>query len=490
MVPRADVVTLRIDQPFEEHLRRIETSDYAHYPVVKSGLDSMLGVVNARRWFSRILKGEDRSLANQPLDPPLYVPETLTGMELLDNFRSSHVHVAFVVDEYGEIQGIITLQDLIEAITGEFKPRDPEHSWAVQRDDGSWLLDGHIPVPELKDRLGLSSVPEEEHGRYHTLSGMMMLLTGPAAEGGRHDDLGRLALRDRRHGRQHDRQGDRVPPAGCDRLGGCQRLRPEQPGASTLTGRSSSVRDLFAPAAPSVLRPGKATEAPAIIRAALAGGVQFALEPFEDAERAGKPGRGGGLGGQRRPLAAATKQQHDRVLVDGRLELLDETGIVLERQSGRPGHPIGARDLPDEAALLGRAHVDQHRSASLTSAHAASGAMLPGVGQSCGAAGGRCRFQYRWQGWVGQDGGHFDSGVREATRMDAAQGLGNEDRRPDRRECSGVRDRWNEAFLLSISDPTNIGLRVACMEATSRSARAAIVLISIQADTRAARGGR
>ncbi len=178
MVPRADVVTLRIDQPFDEHLRRIETSDYAQYPVVKSGLDSMLGVVNARRWFSRILKGEDRGLANQPLEPPLYVPESLTGMELLDNFRSSHVHVAFVVDEYGEIQGIITLQDLIEAITGEFKPRDPEHSWAVQREDGSWLLDGHIPVPELKDRLGLSSVPEEEHGRYHTLSGMMMLLTG------------------------------------------------------------------------------------------------------------------------------------------------------------------------------------------------------------------------------------------------------------------------------------------------------------------------
>jgi putative hemolysin len=89
-------------------------------------------------------------------------------MELLDNFRTSDLHMAFVIDEYGEVQGIVTLQDLIEAITGEFQPRDPETSWAVQREDGSWLLDGHIPVPELKDRLGLHAVPEEERGRYHT----------------------------------------------------------------------------------------------------------------------------------------------------------------------------------------------------------------------------------------------------------------------------------------------------------------------------------
>ena len=76
------------------------------------------------------------------------------------------------------MQGIVTLQDLIEAITGEFRPRDLATSWAVQREDGSWLLDAHIPVQELKDRLGLDAVPDEERGRYHTLSGMLMLLTG------------------------------------------------------------------------------------------------------------------------------------------------------------------------------------------------------------------------------------------------------------------------------------------------------------------------
>lgn len=178
MVPRADVVILDVEQSFEDNLARIESSDYARFPVVRGSLNNLLGVVNARQWLSQALRGEQRDLQSQPLQQPLYVPETLTGMELLDNFRSSDVHMAFVIDEYGEVQGIVTLQDLIEAITGEFHPRDPETSWAVQREDGSWLLDGHIPVPELKDRLGLEAVPEERRGRYHTLSGMLMLLTG------------------------------------------------------------------------------------------------------------------------------------------------------------------------------------------------------------------------------------------------------------------------------------------------------------------------
>jgi putative hemolysin len=112
------------------------------------------------------------------LEETLYVPETLTGMELLDNFRSSGRQMAFVIDEYGEILGMVTLQDLIEAITGEFKPRDPAQAWAVKREDHSWLLDGHIPILELKDCLGLSNVPDEEKGRYHTLSGMFMLMSG------------------------------------------------------------------------------------------------------------------------------------------------------------------------------------------------------------------------------------------------------------------------------------------------------------------------
>jgi len=178
MVPRSDVVVLDLELDFEANMARVEASNHARFPVVRGNFSDVVGVVNARKWLTQALRGDSRELTRQPLQEPLYVPETITGMELLDNFRQSDVHMAFVIDEYGEVQGIVTLQDLIEAITGEFSPRDPETSWAMQRDDGSWLLDGHIPVPELKDRLALDAVPDEERGRYHTLSGMMMLLTG------------------------------------------------------------------------------------------------------------------------------------------------------------------------------------------------------------------------------------------------------------------------------------------------------------------------
>ena len=178
MVPRSDVVVLDLEESFEVNMARVESSRHSRFPVVKGDLGELQGVLNARLWLTQALRGENRALDQQPLQPPLYVPETITGMELLDNFRTSDVHMAFVIDEYGEVQGIVTLKDLIEAITGEFQPRDLESSWAVQREDGSWLLDGHIPVPELKDHLGLDAVPEEERGRYHTLSGMIMFLLG------------------------------------------------------------------------------------------------------------------------------------------------------------------------------------------------------------------------------------------------------------------------------------------------------------------------
>ena len=123
------------------------------------------------------LRGGTVNLAAQ-LQPAIFVPETLTGMDLLDHFRASGTQMVLVVDEYGEVQGLVTLQDVLEAVTGEFKPRNQEDAWAVQREDGSWLLDGLIPVPELKDRLELKAVPEEDKGRYHTLSGLMMWLLG------------------------------------------------------------------------------------------------------------------------------------------------------------------------------------------------------------------------------------------------------------------------------------------------------------------------
>ncbi|MFS8934225.1 conserved protein of unknown function (plasmid) [Cupriavidus taiwanensis] len=177
MVPRGDVVYLDVEAAMDENLRRIEESDHSRFPVVRGGMHDIIGVVSARQLLARRLRGEEADL-QAAVQPAVFVPESVTGMELLENFRASGGQIAFVIDEYGEVLGLVTLQDLIEAITGEFKAEAAGEQWAVQRDDGSWLLDGLIPIPELKDRIGLRQVPEEEKERYHTLSGMLLLLLG------------------------------------------------------------------------------------------------------------------------------------------------------------------------------------------------------------------------------------------------------------------------------------------------------------------------
>ncbi|MCB6185052.1 hemolysin family protein [Leeia sp. TBRC 13508] len=177
MIPRSDVVFIDIQLSTEENIHRLIESEHSRFPVCDGGLTNVLGVVHAKQALSMIAKGQAPDFLNHLL-PSVYVPETLTGMELLEQFRANNISMAFVIDEYGEIEGIVTLQDVLEAVTGEFTPRNAEDAWAVQREDGSWLLDGAIPLPEMKDRLVLKTLPEEDKGRYHTLSGMMMLLLG------------------------------------------------------------------------------------------------------------------------------------------------------------------------------------------------------------------------------------------------------------------------------------------------------------------------
>ena len=179
MVPRSDVVCLDVSLPFEANMAIRESQDHARYPVIDGNFENLLGVINSRQWLANALKGKrDLRESSELIQKPIYIPETITGMELLENFKISGSAMTFVIDEYGEVQGIVTVRDVTEAITGEFVTEDPSDAWAVQRDDGSWLLDGHIPIMELKDRLGLKTVPEEEKGRDQTLSGMLMLLTG------------------------------------------------------------------------------------------------------------------------------------------------------------------------------------------------------------------------------------------------------------------------------------------------------------------------
>lgn len=177
MVPRGDVVYFNADDDLETNLKRFEASEHSRYPVLRGGWHAIVGVASARQMLAQTLRGQGANLIDN-LQAPVFVPASLTGMELLKHFKSSGVQLAFIVDEYGDVQGIVTLQDVMEAITGEFKPRRAEDAWAMRRDDGSWLFDGMIPIVELKDHLQIDEVPDEGHGRYNTLSGMLLLLLG------------------------------------------------------------------------------------------------------------------------------------------------------------------------------------------------------------------------------------------------------------------------------------------------------------------------
>src|SRR3954462_3866438 len=177
MIPRAEIVWLEGTGTAEDVLRVIADEEHSRYPVCRGGLDDVLGVISAQRLLQQAIQGKAIAV-DQDLQAPVFVPETLSGMELLEHFRASSTQIVFVVDEYGEVQGMITVRDVLEAITGEFSTETDADAWAVRRDDGSWLFDGLIPTPELKDRLDLKDLPEEARGRYNTLAGMIMLLLG------------------------------------------------------------------------------------------------------------------------------------------------------------------------------------------------------------------------------------------------------------------------------------------------------------------------
>ena len=177
MIPRAEIVWLDAGGSPADVLKVIADDEHSRYPVCRNGLDDVLGIISAQTLLQQVMQGKPLSLS-EGLQPAMFVPETLSGMELLEHFRASSSQLVFVVDEYGEVQGMITVRDVLEAITGEFTTPADEDSWAVRRQDGSWLFDGLIPVPELKDRLDLKELPEEDRCRYNTLAGMVMLLLG------------------------------------------------------------------------------------------------------------------------------------------------------------------------------------------------------------------------------------------------------------------------------------------------------------------------
>lgn len=180
MVPRTDVHWLDASLGIEEALR-LAGGDGGHeahswYPVCRGSLDEVVGVISVAHLLELGPKAE--GTVARYAQPAAFLPETLSGMELLDQFRERLLRMIFVVDEYGVVQGIMTPLDLLEAITGELQPGAEADAWATQREDGSWLLDGLMPITELKSRLGIRDLPEEERRRYNTLAGLLMAESG------------------------------------------------------------------------------------------------------------------------------------------------------------------------------------------------------------------------------------------------------------------------------------------------------------------------
>jgi putative hemolysin len=178
MTPRLDVVWLDIESPPEEIRRRIINSPYSRMPVCQGTLDDILGVVKARDLLARILAGEPLDL-RAAMRAPLYVPETRTALQLLELFKQSATHIAMVVDEHGALEGLVTMDDVLEAMVGEM-PAHPgrDETLAVRREDGSWLIDGGMSISDFKELFSIERLPREQEGGYHTLAGFILSQLG------------------------------------------------------------------------------------------------------------------------------------------------------------------------------------------------------------------------------------------------------------------------------------------------------------------------
>ncbi|TFZ02494.1 HlyC/CorC family transporter [Ramlibacter henchirensis] len=189
MVPRSDVEWIDASASVAEALVLAgQGGAHSWYPVCRGSLEDVVGVVSVARLLS--LGPAHQGAVEAQAVPAAFVPETLTGMELLEQFRRQSHRVVFVVDEYGVVQGLVTPRDLLEAITGELRPDVQTEAWATPRDDGSWLLDGLMPVAELKARLDIRDLPEEDRGRYNTVAGLLMSVSGHLPRVGERIDCG------------------------------------------------------------------------------------------------------------------------------------------------------------------------------------------------------------------------------------------------------------------------------------------------------------
>ena len=179
MVPRGDIEWLEADQTVVQALEYVarsgENGTHSWYPVCRGGLDDVIGIISVAKLLglARTTEKVEKHAA-----PAAFVPETLSGLEMLEQLRARAGRLMFIVDEYGVVQGMMTPRDFLEAITGELKPGAHMDAWATPQADGAWILDGMMPVSELKSRLDIDDLPLEDKGRYNTVAGLMLAIWG------------------------------------------------------------------------------------------------------------------------------------------------------------------------------------------------------------------------------------------------------------------------------------------------------------------------
>jgi len=178
MRPRPEIVWLDVEDAPEENWEKILAAGHSKYPVCRGDLDILLGTVHVKDLLEDICKQGAMDLLGH-LRQPLIVPETKPTIEMLDMFKHSNAHMALVVNEFGGIEGMVTLGDILEALVGDvLRGNEGEEPEAVQHPDGSWTFDGGLPIQEVKGHLKVRSWPGEESGYYQTLGGFIMAQLG------------------------------------------------------------------------------------------------------------------------------------------------------------------------------------------------------------------------------------------------------------------------------------------------------------------------
>ncbi|MBC7239047.1 MAG: HlyC/CorC family transporter, partial [Chloroflexi bacterium] len=157
---------------------KILEAPYSRFPVAEGSLDNLLGEVHVKDLLIHLLEGKPFDL-RAVLRRPLYVPEIMPALKVLEAFKESGTQMALVIDEYGSVQGVLTLTDILEAIVGDIPTAGVEEEpQAIQREDGSWLVDGLLPIEEFKEIFDIETLPSEEQGRYQTVAGFVVMELG------------------------------------------------------------------------------------------------------------------------------------------------------------------------------------------------------------------------------------------------------------------------------------------------------------------------